>query len=407
MSTPFTAGKMPRLWVLPLLILLPFIGVANEPCTAIIYDFGGSNGNIVPCGPSANTTPQVAINGMGATSFSLQGAPCGALGTGGSPTDALWVTFVIQEGGSFEWQTVPGSDDFYWQLYYSIDPVDTPLEETTTSGCGSLAFADCGQEFTGWKVSSTPDPGKRWRFYLVFYLRNGDMAGNGVIKIRKSCGLACEGQEPAVDIQVDCDNTSYTLTATPGFDNYIWSDATNGVLAVTGNVLTGATQGETYTVVAYNDLGCPGSASVTMPTGGCCEADAGSINGLTQNELLCQGSSTLDAVLFSTSANPQPAGYSYAFFLVDSDGNIESPPGALAGTSTNFSYSSLPAGMYQIYGLSYRNSQPAGSAQAYVNGFSTLGALETDIEGGICAELVLHDFKVTVQGANCGTFPNP
>ena len=220
------------------------------------------------------------------------------------------------------------------------------------------------------------------------------------MKIRKSCGLACEGLTPTVNVTLNC--TAGTLTATAGFDNYIWSDA-NGTLAETSNVLTPGSGG-TYTVVAYDNDGCPGTAEGTLPTT-CCDAVAGTISGFSQNETLCQAAS--NTTTFSTDADPQPSGYSYALFLVDGSGNIIIAS-VTGGTSTSFDFTGLSTGMYFIYGLSYLDSQAATNAADYVDGFATLALLQADIipnGGSTCAELAMHAFKLTIVDPSCGTFP--
>ena len=425
MSTPKKKlGMVSFLGVLPLLLLLPLFSFANhEPCTAIPYDFGMGQGNIVPCGPSANTTSSgVNIEDSGGTTtFPLNGS-CGLPGDGGSPMDVQWVTFVIQEGGSFEWQTVPGSDDFIWEMWVSNNPVDVPGEEDPGGNvpgvCDDLSYVDCDTEFTGWRVESTPDPTKKWRFYIAYYLRNGDQSGDGVVKIRKSCGEACVGSDISVtasdDVCIESGaNTMLDANASGGGDapyTYFWTPTSSLNNPQIKSPLASPTTTTTYTVVAAGADGCPASDQVTVTVGNCCIAESGTLsnNGAgAWPQTLCVGKNDLNTVTFTATGFQSNVAYGYALFLVDADGNISN---AVAGASGSFTFSGLSAGTYTVYGISYKGSTsdiPTNNAEAqtYVNGFATLAALLADIPP-TCAEVVSGGSgnQVTILGVNCGTF---
>lgn len=392
--------------VFSLVLLSGLTAQANEPCNAILYDFGGGS-NIVPCGPSANTTSQVAINGMGATTYPLNGS-CGLPGNGGSPTDALWVTFVIQEGGSFEWQTVPGADDFYWEIYCSSNDVDMPSEETTQSGCGSLVFKECGQEFTGWKVTTTPDATKRWRFYLVFYLRNGDQVGNGVLKIRKSCGEGCASSDIAVTASSDvCINNggNTVLDATPsggggGPYTYSWTPTTGLNNPAIKMPIASPVTTTTYTVQVVGSDGCPATDEVTVTVGGCCDAEAGTItnNGTgpfticTDQDLVVGGTE----IIFDASG--ENGALAYAFILADAAGNI-------IASNTNGNFGPIAnVGTYTVYGLSFDETENGQTVNAFLGTVSTIADIESS---PLCLDLVsgaAGNNVITVKEPNCGTF---
>jgi hypothetical protein len=404
--------------VVLLLLLSNSLISQNNACNALLYDFGGGQGNVVPCGPSANTTPQVSINGNG-PNVDPESVNCsGAMpGDGGSPTDVLWVTFIIQEGGSFEWQTVPGKDDFYWVLF--VSGTQNPSNISTTGACTNLIQLDCGTEFTGWKVESTPDPNFRWRYYIAFYLRGGDMGGNGVIKIRKSCGLSCASSTSIATTSPDvCINSGESValsvsTDDPPASSYLWTESpdngtlsSNSIASPTANNVTVTT---TYyaTVVGANN--CPATDSVVVTVGGCCLADAGTIGSspATGPFSSCVGRDLTNGnggaeIVFTVSGNAG-AGFDYAFILADSGGNILD-----SNTSGNFDFSGLSAGTYIIYGLSYAQTNTPNTVSTYLAGISNISQIEADDAGTtFCLDLEngAPQNVITIIDVDCGNFP--
>jgi hypothetical protein len=282
-------------------------------------------------------------------------------------------------------------------MYYSSYQPPTG-NANAANDCNNLVFLKCGTQFTGWQVEATPDPTKQWRFYIAYFFQSSDKdkVGDGVVKIRKSCGLACEGLAPTVNITVNC--TAGTLTATSGFDNYIWSNA-SGTLSETSNVLIG-TLGTTYTVVAYDDGACPGTATASLPTT-CCDADAGTISPF---GALTACKTNLDLTGFTAAPGSGASALAYALILVDTNGDIK-----LFDVSApyTFTFSSLNAGMYFTYALSYGVTSP--NITTYLNGLigMNISEIQDDINGGICADLVAGGSanKITVLDIGCGTFP--
>ncbi len=408
-----------------------------QPCDAFPYVFNNGT-NVVPCGPAANATPSVGIVEFGHTGGPGVNGSCGALGDGGSPEDVLWVTFIIQEGGSYEWQTVPGSDDFYWELYYTPD---IPNENDPTGGCGNLVFYECGQEFTGWKVQPTPDPTRRWRFFMAFYLRNGDQEGDGVIKIRKSCGLGCTESDIAVSVAADKECTDsgapvqLTASASGGMGSgsykYIWTaepeanaglpDANtpvmNAVVTATPNPAVPPAVIYTYSVTAYDESGdrCPATAEVEVQVGECfdCNVVAGTITNTGNGPLsICQRKELVDvngdAVDFSVNNQTAP---NYALLLVDMNGKILDE---IIGTSGSFNFSTftpkLTPGMYFVYGLAFDPAKPGSpaSVDAYLATQTNISGIQKDIADElICAALVDGGAsnKITITKVDCGTSP--
>ncbi|MDO8969384.1 MAG: hypothetical protein Q7U74_01780, partial [Saprospiraceae bacterium] len=391
------------LWAIPILLeAQPY----NSPCDALLYEFNNGT-NIVPCGPAANATPQVDIHGNGPSGVPVNGS-CGLPGNGGSPTDALWVSFVIQEGGSYEWQTVPGADDFYWELYASLDPVDTPAEESDQSGCGSLQFLECGAEFTGWKVQSTPDASLRWRFYMVFFLRNGDQQGDGVIKIRKSCGEGCltstiDVVASAADACINLgDNTQ--LNAIPsggggGPYTYTWTPSATLNNAAIQNPIATPLVTTTYTVKVVGADRCPATDEVTVEVG-CCDADAGTVtnNGtgpftVCKNHDIVQGNTE---IIFDASG--ENTLLAYAFILADANGNI-----VAYNTTGNFG-PIANTGTYTVYGLSFDEAQNGQTVTAYLGTVTTIAQIEASV---LCLDLVSGapgNNIIKVVEPECGNF---
>lgn len=446
------SGLYSTLIKLSLLLGLLFMGsmlYANGPCNADQYIFAKSDDtDLVPCGPSANTTSSFPIDDQGphdegASGIVAMDLDCMAnLGDESADgPDVHWVTFVINLGGSFEWQTVPGADKFTYSLYYSATPYTGTFGSGTEvdSYCSDLQFVKCGDQFTGWDLISTPDPAKQWRFFLAYYLNSTDKdeKGDGVVKIRKSCGLACEGMEPTVSIDDVCTlSGSVTLTATGvsggGGEtySYIWSEKTAGVLVgETGSSLSlpsgSVPLAGTYTVVVTGSNGCPGFDSAIVSTTGCCNAEAGDIAITFGGPLstLCRGAEDLDLVQFSAEnhLDDVTTGYSYALFLVDMDGNIiDSPAPVGSDGGAAFTFSTLPNGMYTVYGLSFLDDQPGyTTAEAYVNSVTNISEIigddSDDSSGGtgpfgtLCLDLVSGGAgnKVTIVGGDCGNLPGP
>lgn len=384
-------------------------GQAN-PCTAELYDFGGGAGNVVPCGPSANTTPFVDIQTGDPydpmSDFNVNGS-CGLPGDGGSPAVVYWVSFVIQEGGSFEWQTVPGSDKYYWELWASTDQVDMPGEESTQSGCGSLTYIDCGEEFTGWRVQSTPGAGNKWRFYLVYFLRDGDMEGKGVVKIRKSCGEACQGSDIAVTASDDVcilsgQSTQLSASASGGGGGpytYLWTPSTGLNNPNISNPVASPTMTTTYTVQASGADNCPAYDEVTVEVGSCCEAEAGTVDGSPAGPYqTCSGNDLIvggNQVVFSASG--ENAGIAYAFLLVNAS------TGALVAYNLNgnFSASDFGAvGNYTVYGLSFDEGLNGQMVEIYLGGVTNI----SEITGSMLCLYLVAGPSIEVVEPNCGNF---
>ncbi|MFT5765278.1 MAG: hypothetical protein ACI8X3_002715, partial [Saprospiraceae bacterium] len=351
-------------------MLFFFAGISysqNGPCDATLYDFGGGQGNVVPCGPSANTTPKVPITPNLVNSGPNVDCSGAMPGDGGSPTDVLWVTFIIKEGGSFEWQTVPGPDDFYWKMFVSTTP--NPDQGSTAGACNNLIELDCGIEFTGWRVESTPHPGFTWRFYIAFYLRGGDQAGSGVVKIRKSCGLSCESSTATATVTPDdvCINSGelVSLSATtdnPPASSYFWTEtpdnntlSSNTTQSPTASNITVTT---TYSVAVVGADGCPAVDSVVVTVGGCCVAEVGTISGPGPFEVCGSNDLTGDFIVMGNAG----AGYDFAFLLVDENGNI-----VASNLDGNFDFSGLPAGTYTVYGLSYSQANSPNNVTSYLS----------------------------------------
>ncbi len=381
----------------------------NSPCTSCLYDFGGGAGNIVPCGPSANTTSSVPINHEnGNTVAPLE--VCGGLLD--SPNDdVLWVSFLINTGGSFEWQTVAGADKFYWEMYYSSTqpPDDGSSNDPNTTDCNNLVFYKCGTQFTGWEVEATPDPTKQWRYYIAYYFQSTDKdkEGDGVVKIRKSCGLACADNDIAVVASDDVcilgsPGTVLTATASGGGGSYSYSwlpiDGLDDPNSATPTATPGTTT--TYTVTVVGVDGCPAADEVAVNVGGCCDADAGTISLFGQ---LTSCDSSLDSYSFIASPGANAPSPGYALILVDMEGNIQLFDDSPDNTNEyNFLFSSLDKGMYFVYALSYD-----GDISTYLTAKigNPVSGIQTEIDGGLCADLIYggNNNKITVL--RCGTFP--
>jgi len=389
----------------------------DSPCRAFVYDFKGGAENNVPCGPSANTTPSVEITRGGQDSVALIDTCNG--GAGAIYSDILWVTFIIQEGGSFEWQTVPGAEKFYYELWYSKD---SPSELNNGGECNNLGYLECGRQFTGWKVQSTPNPLKRWRFYLAFYFHDSDkdLLGDGVVKIRKSCGGACLGaavatfnHSPALDTCINPnDQISLTTSGTmPGPQQSWFIDSepldltisqTNGNGNTVATAMPSTNTTYYFVVVGNVDPPCPAIDSVFVQVDNCCDALAGDGPVLPDTIQLCQGDTRIDNGMIFSPSSAFASTVDSALILTDMSGVILDSTLVIPGTFSKLS--SLSAGMYFIYSLSYG---AAGNISDYLASKTNISEIESDQESGVCLDLKSwgRDYKINVFDVGCGVFP--
>ena len=97
--------------------------------------------------------------------------------------------------------------------------------------------------------------------------------------------------------------------------------------------------------------------------------------------------------LYSGPADPG-AGFSYTYVIVDNTtGNIKAIDAGSDLTNT----ATYPAGTYQVYGMSYDNTIPPATLNAYVNGpFTTLQNDLLNSPGTVCGNLSINSITVTV-----------
>ncbi|MFK7981191.1 MAG: IPTL-CTERM sorting domain-containing protein, partial [Saprospiraceae bacterium] len=110
-----------------------------------------------------------------------------------------------------------------------------------------------------------------------------------------------------------------------------------------------------------------GKTNVLLTNTLCCQADAGNIIlpiGYNSGDTLFQGEN-LQSFTVDYSAidevNPDNTKFQYTFLLVDSNSTI------IQQTMGDFDFTDLPIGNYNVYGLSYANSNTPSNLNNYVN----------------------------------------
>lgn len=113
-----------------------------------------------------------------------------------------------------------------------------------------------------------------------------------------------------------------------------------------------------------------GKTTIDVSNTACCSADAGDIilpNGFISGDSICQGK---DLSTFSVSysatdeIDPGTVNFQYAFILVNADSTI------LQQTTGDFDFTNLAIGKYNIYGLSYANSNTPSNLKDFLIGIT-------------------------------------
>jgi hypothetical protein len=122
-----------------------------------------------------------------------------------------------------------------------------------------------------------------------------------------------------------------------------------------------------------------------------CAAEAGEITN--EDLIICQGDDP--STPFTANDTQTDAEYSYAYFLVDINGNIEQ-----SNTDGNFNLSALLVGTYTVYGISYATFNTPTSVTEYLAGKSTLTEIQdddSDNDGSFCLDLTENTATITVN----------
>lgn len=197
-------------YVLVLILLISNILYANDPCNALVYDFGMGAENVIPCGNAANATSGITVTDVeGPTSYPLNGT-CG-MPLVANNSNVSWIRLtLLAEVGFFEWQLV--GNDLVYEVYAASD--------ACVNDCNSLDFIECGTDFASWSPLLPNFPVTTTYFYFAIFqgVEGGD--NDFVFKARKACGEGCP--TILIDSPPDClgGMSCYTLSASGGTPPY-------------------------------------------------------------------------------------------------------------------------------------------------------------------------------------------
>ncbi len=180
------------------------------------------------------------------------------------------------------------------------------------------------------------------------------------------------------DVSVTINDNGTTLTGDAiTIGNITWYNSDPTLLPMTQRLLTRlslstfipTTEKDYYFIYQRPSDNCEviGKTTISVSSTACCQADAGDIilpTGYNDGNNLCQGED-LSAFTLSYAAtdevDPGTTNFQYIFLLVDADSTI------IQQTNGDVDFSNLTAGKYNVYGLSYANSNTPANVVDYIN----------------------------------------
>ncbi|MFK7978637.1 MAG: hypothetical protein AB8G86_01530, partial [Saprospiraceae bacterium] len=221
----------------------------------------------------------------------------------------------------------------------------------------------------------------------------------------------CNNGQKSIDLNRDIsitinNNGTEILGNATTLGNITWyaSDPTllpiihRSLISLPTTVLNPTTEQDYYFIYQRPMDNCEiiGKTTVAVSSTACCQADAGDIilpTNYSSGTALCQGEDLSEFTVSYAATDetePENTQFQYTFLLINSDSTI------IQQTTGDFDFSNLAAGKYNVYGLSYANSNTPTNLDDYIN------SIKNDADKNDIAQIATNesslDFCLNIDG---------